>query len=82
MIGAIRLHRARAVKRFEFFAVATETYFKTPDVLRRRNPELFRILEGYYGPLPRIRPHPDPEPGKRRPDESGPAGRREPTSSR
>ena len=61
----------------EFFAVASETYFKTPDVLRRRNPEVFAVLEGYYGPLPTIPPQPDPVPGKRRPDDAPPPGPRE-----
>ncbi len=62
----------------EFFAVATETYFKTPDVMRRRNPEIFAILERFYGPLPIIREPPDPAPGKRRPETAGPPGPREP----
>lgn len=65
----------------EFFAVATETYFKTPDVMRRRNPEIFAILERFYGTLPEIRPQPDPSPGKRRPDAASPPGPREPKPS-
>jgi Mlc titration factor MtfA (ptsG expression regulator) len=32
----------------EFFAVATETFFEKPDQLRRKRPELFEELKGYY----------------------------------
>jgi Mlc titration factor MtfA (ptsG expression regulator) len=36
----------------ELFAVATETLFTIPDVLRRHHPELYRMLHGFYRPEP------------------------------
>ncbi len=32
----------------EFFAVATETFFEMPAALRKRHPELYELLRGYY----------------------------------
>jgi Mlc titration factor MtfA (ptsG expression regulator) len=32
----------------EFFAVATETFFEKPRLLRKRHPELYAELQGYY----------------------------------
>jgi Mlc titration factor MtfA (ptsG expression regulator) len=32
----------------EFFAVATECFFERPRALRRRHPELYSQLSGYY----------------------------------
>ena len=32
----------------EFFAVATESFFEKPVVLRRRHPELYTVLKTYY----------------------------------
>lgn len=36
----------------EFFAVATECFFEQPRRLRRRHPELYETLRGYYGQDP------------------------------
>jgi len=36
----------------EFFAVATEAFFERPRALRRRHPELYQELRGYYGQDP------------------------------
>ncbi len=36
----------------EFFAVATECFFEQPRRLRRRHPELYEVLRGYYGQDP------------------------------
>ena len=33
----------------EFFACATELYFERPDAIRRKSPELYDALAGYYG---------------------------------
>lgn len=33
----------------EFFAVATETFFEKPKQLRKRRPELYEEIKGYYG---------------------------------
>lgn len=33
----------------EFFACATELYFEKPDAVRRKSPELYELLAGYYG---------------------------------
>lgn len=32
----------------EFFAVATETFFEKPHAMKRRHPELYEALRGYY----------------------------------
>jgi Mlc titration factor MtfA (ptsG expression regulator) len=32
----------------EFFAVATETFFEKPHAMKRRYPELYEVLKGYY----------------------------------
>ena len=32
----------------EFFAVASETFFQTPEYLRTEAPDLYRVLAGYY----------------------------------
>jgi Mlc titration factor MtfA (ptsG expression regulator) len=32
----------------EFFAVATETFFEKPHAMKRRHPELYEALKGYY----------------------------------
>jgi hypothetical protein len=32
----------------EFFAVATETFFEKPEQLKRKNPELYQELRGFY----------------------------------
>ncbi len=32
----------------EFFAVATETFFEKPLLLKRKHPELYRELKRYY----------------------------------
>ncbi len=37
----------------EFFAVATETFFEKPKQLAKRRPELFEILQQFYGVDPR-----------------------------
>jgi MtfA peptidase len=37
-----------ATNRAEFFAVATETFFETPELLRTRLPELYAQLSRYY----------------------------------
>jgi len=36
----------------EFFAVATESFFETPEALRRDQPELYAVLARYYGQQP------------------------------
>ena len=36
----------------EFFAVATEAFFETPEQLRRCAPELYDVLAGYFGADP------------------------------
>jgi Mlc titration factor MtfA (ptsG expression regulator) len=33
----------------EFFAVLTEYYFERPHVLKRHHPQLFKVMESYYG---------------------------------
>ncbi len=33
----------------EFFAVVTEVFFEKPGVMKRRHPELYEQLQGYYG---------------------------------
>ncbi len=38
-----------ATNKAEFFAVATETFFEKPQALRRRYPELFELLQEFYG---------------------------------
>lgn len=38
-----------ATNRAEFFAVATETFFEKPRVLRRKYPELYELLSEFYG---------------------------------
>jgi Mlc titration factor MtfA (ptsG expression regulator) len=37
-----------ATNRAEFFAVATETFFGNPEELRRRYPDLYAELKGFY----------------------------------
>jgi len=37
----------------EFFAVATETFFETPDKMHRRHPDLYQALRDYYQQDPR-----------------------------
>ncbi len=32
----------------EFFAVATESFFERPDVMVKKNPELYELLKGFY----------------------------------
>ena len=32
----------------EFFAVATETFFEKPHAMKKRRPELYEVLKGYY----------------------------------
>ena len=32
----------------EFFAVATETFFEKPEQLKKKHPELYRELAGFY----------------------------------
>ena len=32
----------------EFFAVATETFFEKPHAMKKRHPELYEVLKGYY----------------------------------
>jgi hypothetical protein len=72
--GASVLDPYAASNEVEFLAVATEAYFTRAPELRQRHPELFAVLERYYGPLPAV---PDPlEPAKRRPDDRPAAGRR------
>ncbi|MBB5363510.1 zinc-dependent peptidase [Deinococcus humi] len=39
----------------EFFAVATELYFETPQALRAFDPELHQLLADYYGVFPMYR---------------------------
>lgn len=36
----------------EFFAVTTELYFEVPEQLRAFSPDVFALLEDYYGALP------------------------------
>lgn len=42
----------------EFFAVATESFFETPELLSRHTPELYEVLQRFYGcdPLARRKP--------------------------
>ena len=41
-----------ATNEAEFFAVATETYFEAPDHLARWDPELFELMQAYFGWVP------------------------------
>ncbi|MEE8526201.1 MAG: M90 family metallopeptidase [Thermoanaerobaculia bacterium] len=41
-----------ATNKAEFFAVATETFFEKPEALKRRYPELYELLEEFYGVPP------------------------------
>lgn len=41
----------------EFFAVATEAFFDAPVQLRHEHPDLYEVLEGYYGQDPAARWH-------------------------
>ena len=41
-----------ATNEAEFFAVATECFFERPVQLRKRHPELYDELSGYYGQDP------------------------------
>jgi Mlc titration factor MtfA (ptsG expression regulator) len=45
----------------EFFAVATECFFETPVALRRKHPELYEELKGYYRQDPAELATADPE---------------------
>ncbi|RMH25710.1 MAG: zinc-dependent peptidase [Planctomycetota bacterium] len=36
----------------EFFAVATEVFFERPGAMRKRHPELFEVMRGFYGWVP------------------------------
>lgn len=36
----------------EFFAVATETFFEKPEQLRKKRPDLYEEMKGYYGVNP------------------------------
>ena len=36
----------------EFFAVATETFYEKPDQLQEKHPELYNLLQNYYGVNP------------------------------
>jgi Mlc titration factor MtfA (ptsG expression regulator) len=46
------MNRYGATNPAEFFAVATECFFEKAEVLRRRHPELYEELKGYYGQDP------------------------------
>lgn len=46
------MNRYGATNPAEFFAVATECFFEKAKVLRRRHPELYEELKGYYGQDP------------------------------
>jgi MtfA peptidase len=48
--GVLRAYGA--VNEAEFFAVATETFFEKPNALRRRQPDLYDALKGFYGADP------------------------------
>ena len=41
-----------ATNKAEFFAVATETFFEKPDALKKGYPELYELLEEFYGARP------------------------------
>jgi MtfA peptidase len=45
-----------AVNPAEFFAVATEVFFELPAELRSAEPELYRVLSGFYRQDPALRP--------------------------
>jgi Mlc titration factor MtfA (ptsG expression regulator) len=36
----------------EFYAVPTETFFEKPDALKKGYPELYELLEEFYGARP------------------------------
>jgi len=58
--AAYKAGRAHAIREYalsdeaEFFTCATESFFERPKKLKKYNPEIYDILEGYYGldPLP------------------------------
>jgi Mlc titration factor MtfA (ptsG expression regulator) len=35
----------------EFFAVATESYFEKPEQMRHLTPELYEVMQRFYGPV-------------------------------
>ena len=44
-----------ATNEAEFFAVATEFFFAKPAAMRRHEPELYELLQGFYGQDPAAR---------------------------
>jgi Mlc titration factor MtfA (ptsG expression regulator) len=42
------IDRYGATNPAEFFAVATETFFEKPRTLKKKHPELYRELQGFY----------------------------------
>ncbi len=48
--GRSVLRKYAGTNEAEFFAVAVETFFERPGALRRATPELYAILEEYFGP--------------------------------
>lgn len=62
-----------ALNEAEFFAVATESYFEKPRQLRTQTPDLYRLLQDFYGGDPAAEaPTPVDGSGPRRPARNAP----------
>jgi MtfA peptidase len=55
-----------ATNQAEFFAVATEAFFETPEAMQQRHPRLYEVLKEYYcqDPARRFTPEEEPAPGR------------------
>jgi hypothetical protein len=61
-----------ALNEAEFFAVATESYFEKPRQLRAETPDLYALLQDYYGGDPAAEATAAPDAAPRRPGRNAP----------